>query len=387
MIANYEEVIKNVNLDEVYRKRREKVYDYMAQNNISVAVFEDSEDSRCSSLRYLTGHPSDAVLLLSAERTSILIPWDENLANERAHADKLIPYTKYGRDNIKAVEETLKEFNISDNPVLALSPETTYPLFNKYKTTLPNSWKILCKEDSVHHFVIKQRSRKDEYEIACTKKACSITSAMTDIIVQGVKDGKFTTESEVALFIEGELRKQGCERTSFDTLAAGPSRSYAIHAFPGYTAKEWGTKGLSILDYGVCYEGYASDCTITIARGPLTAEQTRQLDLVQKAADECIKLYKPSQPILAAATKADDIFAEDGRTMPHGLGHGTGLDIHEAPFINRRAKALDVFEAGNIITLEPGLYDPIIGGCRLENDVLITEDGNEILTNSKIFRL
>ena len=73
--------------------------------------------------------------------------------------------------------------------------------------------------------------------------------------------------------------------------------------------------------------------------------------------------------------------------MPHGLGHGTGLEIHEEPFVSMRAAEGKKFQCGNIITLEPGLYDKEFGGVRLENDVLITESGNEILTSSKIFRL
>ena len=73
--------------------------------------------------------------------------------------------------------------------------------------------------------------------------------------------------------------------------------------------------------------------------------------------------------------------------MPHSLGHGTGLEIHEAPFISMRAAGDSLFKEGNIVTLEPGLYDSKIGGCRLENDVLITKEGPVILTNSKIFRI
>ena len=244
-----------------------------------------------------------------------------------------------------------------------------------------------CKEHSVHQKLESLRAIKDEYEINCTRKACSITDTMTEFIIKHLMDGTLKTESDVALYAEKALRENDCERTSFDTLAAGPQRSFAIHAFPGYTNGCWGTEGLSILDYGVCYEGYASDCTITIARGNLSAQQNQLLDLVQKAADECLKLYTPEHCIREAVQKADDIFAEAGRFMPHGLGHGTGLEIHEAPFVSKRTNTQTKFIPGNIITLEPGLYDANLGGVRLENDVLITPQGNEVLTHSKIFRL
>ena len=183
------------------------------------------------------------------------------------------------------------------------------------------------------------------------------------------------------------LRENGCQRTGFDTLAAGPSRSFAIHAFPGYTAAEWPAQGLSILDFGVVYNGYTSDTTLTVAKGPLTKEQEKQLELVQKAYDEALKLYKPGKPIIDAAKKCDSVFAAAKRKMPHGLGHAVGLEIHEQPRVNLRATPEMLFKTGMILTCEPGLYDVEIGGTRLENDVLITEDGNEVITHSRIIRI
>lgn len=367
----------------MYRNRRAKVAAYMKEKGIKAAVFEDSEDRREPALRYLTGHPTDALLLITDDGNSILIPWDENLANERAHADQIIPSTKYERDYAKALVDLLKSSYNGAGNTIAFCPETQYCQYEKYRDQLKD-WNIELKADSVHDHVVSMRSVKDSYEIECTKKACAITDEMTLIIMDSVKSGKFKTEMDVALFVERYLREKGAERTSFDTLAAGPGRSFAIHAFPGYTGGLWASKGLSILDYGVCWEGYASDCTITVANNP-DVKQQELLDLVQCAADECRKLYMPGCRISDAVAKADEIFAAAGRNMPHGLGHGTGLEIHEAPFVSKRSAKDKVFVPGNIITLEPGLYDPELGGVRLENDVLITETGNELLLNSKIF--
>ncbi|MEE3315052.1 MAG: Xaa-Pro peptidase family protein [Treponema sp.] len=383
--ADFDSVIKNADMKSIYEARREKVFAYMREHSIAATIFHDSEDSRDCSVRYLTGHPSDAVLVLTADGKSVLSPWDENLASQKAHASSLIPYTDFNRDPFIAVQKILAQSKHEFSTV-ALPPSTTHLDFKKYEATLAG-FKLECLEDSVHSKVIEMRAQKDEYEIACTRKACAITSAMTDIIEEKVKSGEFKLESDVALFIEKELRNRGCERTSFDTLAAGPSRSYAIHAFPGWTGGSWGTDGLSILDYGVCFEGYASDCTITIAKGVLSKAQEEILFLVQKAANECLPLYAPGKKIHDASQKAADVFAEAEKFMPHGLGHGTGLQIHEAPFVSQRSKEDAVFKAGNIITLEPGLYDISLGGCRLENDVLITDTGNCVLTNSRIIRI
>ena len=224
----------------------------------------------------------------------------------------------------------------------------------------------------------------DEYEIECVKEAARVGDLIIAQIEKQIKAGKIKTETDVALLIERECRAHGCERTGFDTLAAGPERSFAIHAFPGYTAGAWPAKGLSILDFGVVYKGYTSDTTLTVAKGKLSAEQKKLLDLVQKAYNECLELYKKDVPVKAAAAKADEVFAKARRSMPHGLGHGIGLQIHEAPFVRQRADSECLFKPGMIVTLEPGLYDPDLGGVRLENDVLITETGNQVLTRSKI---
>jgi len=379
--------MKEFDLDKIYKARRDKVASWLKEHSVFAVVFEDTEGARDVAIRYLTGHPSDAILIITQKGESVLTAWDENLMNEKAKADRLIPYTTFERKKERAIKEILSSFSYAPkNAVVELPSVTSHLQFQKYEKEL-EGYHIVCDEKGAHDAVVKMRAVKDEYEIECTREACRITNGITDLIEKMARAGEIKTETDVALLIERKLREAGCERTSFDTLAAGPARSFAIHAFPGYTNGEWPAQGLSILDYGVCYEGYASDATITIAKGKLTDEQEKQLALTQKAFDECLKLYKAGNKTKTAAAKADEIFAAEGRNMPHGLGHGTGLEIHEAPAVSMRAGDDVVFQVGNIVTLEPGLYDTKIGGCRLENDVLITEDGNEVLTNSRIIRI
>ena len=231
------------------------------------------------------------------------------------------------------------------------------------------------------------RSCKDKEEISLIKKASDFTNRLIDEIEEKIKDGSIKTETDVALLIEKAAHSNGLERTGFDTLAAGASRSFGIHCFPSYTDKEFASEGLSILDFGLVYGGYTSDVTLTIARGELSEKQNCMLNLVEKAYETCLNLYKPGLSIKAAAEKAQSIFAKEKFKMPHGLGHGIGLQIHEWPFVKESANEEDCFEKGMVITLEPGLYDPIAGGVRLENDILITENSNEVLTKSRIIRL
>ncbi|MCI7079845.1 M24 family metallopeptidase [Treponema porcinum] len=372
--------------NQLYKKRRQKAVDYLTKNQIGAAVFIDSEAHREPAIRYLTGHTGDAVLIIFENGKNVLIPWDEILARKQAFCDKLIPYTKYKNSELQAVQANLNAAKGIRNMKVELPPYITYPDFLSFIDALPQ-WDVRCKQTGIHQYIVEQRMIKDEYEIACTKEAARIGDLIIEKIEQEIKSGAIRTETDVALLIERELRLNGCERTGFDTLAAGPARSWAIHAFPGYTSGEWPGNGLSILDFGVVYNGYTSDTTLTVAKGPLSPQQEKLLNLVQAAADECLLLYKKDIPVKDAAERADGIFAAAKRKMPHTLGHAIGLEIHEYPRVSSKMTEDVVFKPGMIVTLEPGLYDEQLGGVRLENDVLITETGNEVITHSKILRI
>jgi len=374
-------------LNQIYKTRRAKLAEFLRSTNMGAVVFIDSEEHRDPAVAYFTGHANDAVLVIFSDSYSVLVPWDENLAKQYGHYDKLIPYTRYKNSSIDATKAVLNLCNShSENGKVELPPYLTYPTFLRFIDAL-SSYDCRCKEDGAHNYVVESRMCKDEYEIECTREAARVGDLIIDEIEKQIKSGEIKTETDVALLIERMLRENGCQRTGFDTLAAGPSRSFAIHAFPGYTAAQWPAQGLSILDFGVVYNGYTSDTTVTVAKGPLTEDQEKQLELVQKAYDECLKLYKPGASIQEAAKKADSVFATAKRKMPHTLGHAIGLEIHEAPRVSSKNSPEIKFKPGMLLTLEPGLYDVEIGGTRLENDVLITQDGNEVITHSRIIRL
>lgn len=378
--------MKNYTKDElkkIYAARREKLFAFMKENKITAAVFEDTEGRRDLSVRYFTGHPSDALWICSSDGKNTLVPWDENLAKERSVDVKIVSYNKYDRKNIEAVREILKSFKKNDPRLkVEVSPATPYPLFLKYVDAL-QGWDVLCRENSVHDFVLSLRACKDEYEIECTKEAARVGDLIIEKIENGIDDGSIKTEMDVSLLIERELRLNGCERNGFDTLAAGSSRSFEIHAFPGYTSAPWPGKGLSILDFGVVFEGYTSDTTLTVVKDA-TDEQKKLVELVEKAAKEALPYYKNGEKIKMAGLVADEVFKKAKREMPHTLGHGIGLEIHEFPRVSAKQTDDLVFKPGMIVTLEPGLYDSKLGGVRLENDVLVTENGNEVITHSKI---
>jgi Xaa-Pro dipeptidase len=374
-------------MQNIYAQRKIKLSDYLQKENLGCCVFIDNEEHRDPALNYFSGHSSDAILLIFSDGYSILIPWDENLAKQNATFDKLIPFTRYKCKDIEATKAALNlggSHKCSDK--VELPTALTYPEYLRFVDSL-NMYQCRCTEHGAHEYVKELRMIKDEYEIECTKEAARIGDLIIDKIEEGIKNNSIQTEMDVALLIERECRIHGCQRTGFDTLAAGPSRSFAIHAFPGYTSAKWPDDGLSILDFGVVYNGYTSDTTVTVAKGQLSEEQEKQLELVQTAYDECLKLYTKEHTIVEAAKKADSVFAKAKMKMPHSLGHAIGLEIHEAPRVSTKTDNSLKFQPGMILTLEPGLYDAKNGGCRLENDILITEDGNQVISNSRIIRI
>ncbi|ULQ59388.1 Xaa-Pro peptidase family protein [Brucepastera parasyntrophica] len=369
-----------------YDKRRAELYTWMARNSISMAVIEDTEGRRNPALRYFSGHPSDAMLILTITGHAVLCPWDENLAKQMAAVDVVVPYTEFGRNPVKTVRGIAEKIGLPEGSHIEIPGNTPYPLFLQYVEALLE-YDVLCRESGIWTEISSMRAIKDEEEITLLRKACEITDSIIDLIEKQVKTGKIKSEMDAALLIERESRAAGGDGTSFETLAAGPDRSFGIHAFPAYTAAPFGTKGLSILDFGIKYQGYGSDVTLTIAAGELTEAQEKMLSLVEKAYASALPLYKPGTPTKEAARKVDDIFRRGRKKMPHNLGHGIGLEAHEGPFIKNLEENPWIFENGMVVTLEPGLYDLAHGGCRLENDILITETGNEVLTRSRIIRI
>jgi Xaa-Pro dipeptidase len=370
----------------VYQKRRQKVYDWMAREGISLALIEDTEGRRDANLRWLCGMPSDALLFLSVERKALLVPWDVNIAKLYAHAEYLRSYEEFDRVPVKACQKAAAFFKIPHNSRIEIPAATSYPRFLKFIEALTN-FDIICREeDGLARMLEQLRALKDGEEILMYRKAAAITDEIIDSLEKQLRTGKLKTEYDAAQFIDGECRRRGCEGTGFETLAAGPERSFAIHAFPSYTAGPFGARGLSILDFGVKYCGYTTDVTLTAALDPSEAQE-KIIALTEKAYKLALGMVAPGIPTVDIAAAVDKLFAKSRKTMPHALGHGIGLDAHEAPTLRNRSDNNWVLEPGMVITLEPGLYDPKLGGCRLENDVLVTETGGEVLTGSRIIWL
>ncbi len=363
----------------------------MNSEKIDAVVIEDSENRRSKNLRYLSGMHSDALIVIFAEGNTVLVPWDMILAEKTATADKIIAYGEFERNPVKAISSICRD-NLLTGRIELLS-QTPYLMFSEIEDEM-HGFEIVCRADGASEKLMDMRAIKDQAEIELYKRAGKMTDKLIDTIENGIKDDSIKTEIDAAMLIEAESRRLGAEGTSFETLAAGPSRSWGIHCIPAYSSgpigglNENGGGGLSIIDCGLNVDGYATDITITICRGELTDKQNQMVELVSRAHSIAAKAGKISQvSAKAVASAVDEVFAAEGWTMPHSLGHGIGLDVHESPLLKNHKLYDKPILPGMTFTIEPGLYDPEAGGVRLENDYLMTEHGAEPLTSSRILRL
>ena len=251
-----------------YQPRLEQIWDRMAQEGISLAMFEDTEGRRDTTVRWLTGHPGDALLFLSVvsravakgiagdnprsppERKSLLVPWDINLAKAYSMADMIVPYNDFDRLPLKGIIGAAERLQIPSGSKIEIPAVTPYPDFLNFVGEL-SDFDIICRERGMAAHALELRTIKDTEEIAIIRKAAGITNKIIDLLEKNVRSGKIRTEADAALFIEFESRKRGCDGTGFETLAAGQDRSFGIHAFPSWTNGPFAGQGLSILDFGL----------------------------------------------------------------------------------------------------------------------------------------
>ena len=184
-------------------------------------------------------------------------------------------------------------------------------------------------------------------------------------------------EREVALALENEMRRRGAE-PGFDSIVASGPRGALPHAVPSEEPIARGT--LVTLDIGARLDGYCSDCTRTWATGELPDDLAEAYQVVRRAQEEALAAVRPGPEGREVDAVAREIIeaAGHGEHFGHGLGHGVGLEIHEAPRLARTAEARLV--AGNVVTVEPGVYLPGRGGVRIEDLAVVTEDGHHVLT-------
>ncbi|MBS4173432.1 Xaa-Pro peptidase family protein [Bacillus sp. FJAT-49736] len=230
----------------------------------------------------------------------------------------------------------------------------------------------------VTNLIENLRLIKTESEIKILKEAADIADAAFKHIIDYIKPG--LTELDVSNELEFFMRKCGATSSSFNTIVASGTRSALPHGVASEKVIEKGD--FVTLDYGALYKGYISDITRTVAVGEPSEKLKEIYNVVLEAQLLAVEKIKPGMTGIEADAIARDYISSHGygESFGHSLGHGIGLEVHEGPSLSVRSDI--VLKPGMVVTIEPGIYIPGLGGVRIEDDTLITEDSNETLTHS-----
>lgn len=241
---------------------------------------------------------------------------------------------------------------------------------------------VLAEETEVLPFdglIEELRAVKDEQELACIARAEEIGDKAFSLILEEIRPG--VTEKELAWKLERTMRELGAEKLSFETIVVSGERSSLPHGHPGEKAIEMGD--FVTMDFGCVYQGYCSDMTRTVAVGRVTQEQRRVYETVLRAQKETCDAIRAGMKASEVDGVARSIIQAEGYGdyFGHGLGHGVGLEIHEAPTANPRSR--EILKPGMLLTVEPGIYLPKKFGVRIEDLSCVTENGIINLTGSE----
>ena len=224
--------------------------------------------------------------------------------------------------------------------------------------------------------IARLREVKDVDEIARMRSAADLGCRLFEELLPHIVPG--TREIEVALELEYAARQNGAEAMSFDTIVASGARSALPHGRA--TAQRLPRRGFVTLDFGVVLDGYCSDMTRTVHLGRANAAERDVYDAVLDAQEAAVAAVGPGVTCAAVEEAARSVLkrARLGKWFAHSTGHGVGLEIHEGPRL--AAKVGQELEPGMVVTVEPGAYLPESFGVRIEDMVLVTEEGAEVLT-------
>ena len=319
--------------------------------------------------RYVTGFTGSAGLALVTPDVTFLavdFRYEEQAVAEAPQCTVL----RGGRDPVAALVGALKA-----SAVHSVGFEAEYVPFAQV-TRLRE--KLAPAEIIPLADVDRLRWVKDAGELAAISRAVEIADAAFAHTLSVLRPG--LTEQEAALELEMSMRRAGAERVAFDTVLASGPRSALPHGRATNRRMEAGE--LVTLDFGAVSDGYCSDCTRTVALAAADDRQRRIYDVVLAAQRQALATIRAGVPCREVDASARAVIASAGfgEAFGHSLGHGLGLEVHEGPRLAPQEEA--VLEAGMVLTVEPGIYLPGWGGVRIEDDVVVTADGCDILTTA-----
>lgn len=322
--------------------------------------------SAAPNVRWLTGFTGEGLLVLDAEGALLCTdsrytlqaaeeaPWLE-VAAEGGHLEQAI-----ARLNAGGVKSAGFE-----------SAHVTYASYQRLHEALEGA-RPMPLEDRIKRL----RAVKDEGEIALIRRAAGIADAGFVELRAQIAPGM--TEREAAEELRRQMVLRGAEKPSFDVIVASGPNGAMPHARPGERVITEGD--LIVIDWGAVFEGYCSDCTRTVIVGEPDERQREVWLAVREAQIAALEGLRPGMEGRAVDAIARGVLREHGfeREFGHGLGHGVGLEVHELPTLGQKSE--NTLPVGAVVTIEPGVYIEGWGGVRLEELVVVTESGCEVLT-------
>jgi len=346
-----------------FENRQRSVQQIIDANQLDGIFFTSLE-----TIRYLCGFTgSDGALLLSPKEAFFLTDsryWTQ--AEEEVKQSRIVHYKK----KLEGMASVLSDLKLKKVGVEGSS--VTLSFFNALSKIFGNEVEFIALEDEIKNI----RAAKDSQELTLIRAAIDLSSKSFSHIMGFLREG--AVESEVALEMEFFIKKNGAESTGFDIIIASGQRSALPHGRASNKRIERGD--FILIDFGLRFQGYHSDQTRTLVCGEPNAEQAKIYQIVKEAHDKAIEAIRPGIPFYEIDGVARDHIKQQGYGdyFGHGLGHGIGLAVHEDPAVNGENKGL--IQEGMVFTVEPGIYIPNWGGVRIEDMILVTSQGSEVLT-------
>jgi Xaa-Pro aminopeptidase len=320
--------------------------------------------------RYVTGFTGTAGMALITEKDAVVVTDFRYVTQVKEQAPHFEVYCHDG-NIFEGVADLCRQRGIEE---LAFEQDhLTYGEVGKLRKAMGDK-----KTIPVSQMVEPLRVVKDAEEQDMIRKAAAMADRAFEQILEELRPGR--TEREIALSLEIMMREMGADGSAFDMIVASGPRSALPHGVASDRVMEKGD--LVTLDFGASYRGYCSDITRTVVLGSPNEKQREIYEVVRKAQQAAVDAVHPGVAGKSVDNVARERIKKHGYAeyFGHGTGHGLGLELHEAPRLSPRGE--DILEPGMVVTVEPGIYLPDFGGVRIEDDVIVTESGCEVLTKS-----
>ncbi|WP_371802616.1 M24 family metallopeptidase [Candidatus Lokiarchaeum ossiferum] len=358
---------------------------------IDLLLVNDSEMARTTHLQYLSGHPTDALLAITQSGETCLMPADVPLAEEHAEVDHILDLINFQYSAMNALADFVKKSVKTSSPVIGVLSNAPFQLVLNLQQYIPTC-KIYQKPREIGFELAQLRATKTPLELDRLTDVAHLSNNLLKDIRRFAQNASDETENDLAFYVMKRMRELGADENAFPSLVANTDRSYQLHCHPYATNAPFNKPGLSIIDFGAKLNGYCSDITQPFAFGTISTEQQKMIDVSLKAYDAVMNMIDIDVPIHTIAETARDILEGAGYPMNYGLGHGLGLEEHDAPFLFPKPtdpKRLESWkeqriQEGMVLAIEPGAYVKGEGGFRLENDIMIRNGKVEMLTEARI---